>query len=150
MLQRIWWFWFWLWPKGPLYGERENRVWNPERENGFSLERNARGRRVQGIATFKKIAKEGRAKGCRLWEDIREGESKVLPHLKEIISVCVCESKEKQESFFFSRETYIRIIVIDLIIVKLFRVCLVIFSLQRESIFHVNFVFLCVTVILNY
>ena len=80
---------------------------------------------------------------------IKRREQSVAP-LRKIISVCVCESKEKQESFFFSRETYIRIIVIDLIIVKLFRVCLVIFSLQRESVFHVNFVFLCVIVILNY
>ena len=36
---------------------------------------------------------------------------------------CVCENKEKEERFFFSRETYTRIIVIDLIIVKLFEIC---------------------------
>ena len=70
--------------------ERETK-----REKRFSLGRNARGRRVQGIATFKKIAKEERVKGCRLREDSRGGESKVLLPLKEIISVCVCESKEK-------------------------------------------------------
>ena len=57
--------------------------------------------------------------------------------------MCVCESKEKQERFFFSRETYIRIIVIDLIILKLFKVCPVVFSLQRERVFHVN---ICVLV----
>ena len=28
MLQRI----YLLWPKGPPYGERENRAWNQERE----------------------------------------------------------------------------------------------------------------------
>ena len=49
----------------------------------------------------------------------------MLPPLREIISVC--ESKEKQERFFFSCETYIRDIVIDLIMVKLFGVCLVLF-----------------------
>ena len=43
--------------------------------------------------------------------------------------MCVCESKEKEKRFLFSRETYTKIIVIDLIIVKLFGVCPVIFSL---------------------
>ena len=125
----------------PPYGERENRAWNQEREKRFSLGKNARGRRVQGIAAFKKIAKEERAKGCCLWEDSRGGDSKVLLPLKEIISVCVCarararESKEKQERFFFSRETYTRIIVIDLIIVKLFGVCLVIFFPSKRKDF---------------
>ena len=60
------------------------------------------------------------------------------------------ESKEKQKRFFFNHETYTIIIVIDLIIVKLFGVCLVVFSLQRERVFDVNFVFLCVIVILDY
>ena len=45
---------------------------------------------MQGIVTFKKIAKEERVKGCRLREDSQGGESKVLLPLKEIISVCVC------------------------------------------------------------
>ena len=49
----------------------------------------------------------------------------MLPPLREIISVC--ESKEKQKRFFFSYETYTRDIVIDLIIVKLFGVCPVLF-----------------------
>ena len=31
----------------------------------------------------------------------------------------VCESKEKQNRFFFNRETYTRDIIIDLIIMKL-------------------------------
>ena len=61
----------------------------------------------------------------------------------------VCESKEKQESSFFSCETYIRIIVIDLIIVKLIRSLSRRFSLQEKMAFHVNFVFLCVIVILD-
>ena len=49
----------------------------------------------------------------------------LLP-LKKIISMCVCErereNKEKQEGFFLNRETYTRIIIIDLTIVKLFGV----------------------------
>ena len=63
----------------------------------------------------------------------------MLPPLKEIISVCVRErerereSKEKQERFFFSLETYIRIIVIDLTIVKLFGVYLVIFLFKEKG-----------------
>ena len=47
-----------LWSKGPPYGERENRAWNQEREKGFSLGRNARGRREQGTAAFKKTQRE--------------------------------------------------------------------------------------------
>ena len=89
---------------GPPYGERENRAWNQEREKRFSLGKNARGRRVQGIAAFKKIAKEERAKGCCLWEDSRGGESKVLLPLKEIISlsvcVCVCVKVKKNKKDF--------------------------------------------------
>ena len=56
---------------------------------------------MQGIVTFKKIAKEERVKGFRLREDSQGGESKVLLPLKEIISVCVCVcvSKEKREIF---------------------------------------------------
>ena len=42
-----------------------------------------------------------------------------------------------------SRETYTRIIVIDLIIMKLFGVCPVVFSLQKERGFYVN---ICVVV----
>ena len=63
----------------------------------------------------------------------------MLPPLKEIISVCVRESKEKQERFFFSRETYTRIIVIDLIIVKLFGVCLVVFFPSKREDFPYKF-----------
>ena len=67
--------------------------------------------------------------------------------------MCVCErereSKEKQEGFFLSRETYIRIIVIDLIIVKLFEVYPVVFPFKKKGSFHINFVFLCVIVILD-
>ena len=52
---------------------------------------------MQGIAAFKKIDMEGRAKGCYFREDSRGGESKMLLPLKEIISVC--ESKEKKSDF---------------------------------------------------
>ena len=48
----------------------------------FSLGRNARGRREQGFATFKKIAKEERANGCHLREDSQGGKNKVLLPLK--------------------------------------------------------------------
>ena len=44
----------------------------------------------------------------------------MLPPLRKIICVGERAKKEKQERFFFNRETYIKIIVIDLIIVKLF------------------------------
>ena len=43
----------------------------------------------------------------------------MVPPLKEIINVCV-RVKKNEKDFFFSHETYTRIIVIDLIIVKLF------------------------------
>ena len=59
------------------------------------------------------------------------------------VCVCVCErerererereSKEKKERFFFSCETYTRIIVIDLLIMKLFGIYLVVFSLQGKG-----------------
>ena len=55
----------------------------------------------------------------------------MLPPLREIN--CVCESKEKQERFFISHETYTRIIVIDLIIVKLFGVCPVVFPFKEKG-----------------
>ena len=71
----------------------------------------------------------------------------MLLHLKKIISVCV--RAKKKERFFFSCKTYTRIIVIDLIIVKLFEVCLVFFFPSRERVFYVKIVFLCVIVILN-
>ena len=52
--------------------------------------------------------------------------------------VCVCvrererESKVKQERFFFSYETYTRITVINLIIVKLFGICFMIFPFKKK------------------
>ena len=52
--------------------------------------------------------------------------------------MCVRAKKNKRDFFFFSSEAYKRIIVIDLIIVKLFGVCPIVFSLQRERVFHVN------------
>lgn len=54
----------------------------------------------------------------------------MLPPLKEITSVC--ESKEKQEIFFFSCETYTRIIIIDLTIVKLFGIYPVVFPFKEK------------------
>ena len=66
------------------------------------LGRNARERRVQGIVTFKKIAKEKRVKGCRLREDSQGGERKVLLPLKEIISVCVCVCEQRKNKGDFS------------------------------------------------
>ena len=59
----------------------------------------------------------------------------------------VCESKEKQESSFFSCETYIRIIVIDLIIVKLLRICPVVFPFKEKGFFHVK---ICILVCDSY
>ena len=63
-----------------------------------------------------------------------------MPHLKEIISVCVCVCERERErvkknkrDFFFSHETYTRIIVINLIIMKLFRVCSVIFPFKKKG-----------------
>ena len=55
----------------------------------------------------------------------------MLPDLKKIISVCV--SKENKRYFFFSRETYIKIIVIDLIIVKLFEVRIVVCPIKEKE-----------------
>ena len=92
MLQRIW----WIWPNGPPYGERENKTWNQEREKGFSLGRNAKRRREQCIAAFKKIGKEKRLKGCCLWENSQGGNSKMLLPLKEITNVCVRVKKNKR------------------------------------------------------
>ena len=57
----------------------------------------------------------------------------MLPLLKEIISVCVCERVKKNKRFFFSHETYTRIIVIDLTIVKLFKVCPVVFPFKEKG-----------------
>ena len=55
----------------------------------------------------------------------------------------MCESKEKEEIFFFNREIYTRNIVIDLRIVKLIRSLSRNFSLQGERVFHEN---ICVLV----
>ena len=65
----------------------------------------------------------------------------MLPLLREIISVC--ESKEKQERFFFSHETYTIFIVIDLINSELIRSLSRDFSLKKKRGFHVN---ICVVV----
>ena len=54
----------------------------------------------------------------------------MLPPLREIISMY--ESKENKKDFFFSRVTYTKIIVIDLIVVKLFGGCPVIFHFKEK------------------
>ena len=46
--------------------------------------------------------------------------------------ISVCENKENKRYFFYNRETYARIIVIDLIIVKLFGVSLVVFPFKEK------------------
>ena len=71
----------------------------------------------------------------------------MLPPLKKIFRVC--ESKENKRDFFFSRETYTKIIVIDLIIVKLFEVCLMVFPFKKKGFSMQIFVFLCVIAILD-
>ena len=55
----------------------------------------------------------------------------MLPPLKKIIGVC--ESKKNKQDFFFSREIYIKIIVIDLIIMKLFEVFPIVFSFKKKG-----------------
>ena len=64
-----------------------------------------------------------------MWESKeKQGDfSLVVRHKKN-----ACESKEKQGDFFFNREIYIIDIVIDLIIVKLFIICPVIFPSMRK------------------
>ena len=47
--------------------------------------------------------------------------------------------KKKQKRFFFSRETYTRIIVIDLIIMELFGVCPVVFFPSKRKDFPRKF-----------
>ena len=66
----------------------------------------------------------------------------MLLYFREIISLC--ESKEKTREIFFSRETYTRIIVINLIIMKLFGVCPVVFSLKKKKGFPRKYLCSCV------
>ena len=63
----------------------------------------------------------------------------MLP-LREIINVCVRAKKTKKNKRDFSlavRHSQ-KIIIIDLIIVKLFRVCPVIFPFKEKRFFYVN------------
>ena len=60
--------------------------------------------------------------------------------------MCVRVKKTK-EIFFFSRETYTRIIVIDLIIVKLLGICPVVFPFKEKGFFHVK---ICILVCDSY
>ena len=70
--------------------------------------------------------------------------------------MCVRAKKNKRDFLFiiifllfYSRETYTKIIVIDLIIVKLFGVCPVVFPF-KEKVFPRKFcVLVCVIVILD-
>ena len=64
-------------------------------------------------------------------EENKKERAKYCHLLRKIISAC--ESKENKRDFFINRETYIRIIVIDLIIVKLFEVCTVVFPLKKKE-----------------
>ena len=51
--------------------------------------------------------------------------------------------KNKRDFFFFSRETYTKIIIIDLIVVKLFRVCSVVFPSKRKGFPRNIYVLVC-------
>jgi len=54
------------------------------------------------------------------------------------------KKEKKKERFFFSRETYTRDIIIELIIAKLIQSLSRSFSLQRERVLHKNIcVFVC-------
>ena len=72
----------------------------------------------------------------KMWVPIVKKEKiKGLWPLRKIISVYVRAKKNKRDFyfFFFSRDAYTRIIVIDLIIVKLFGVCLMIFPFKKKG-----------------
>jgi len=58
---------------------------------------------------------------------------KGLLYLRKKIYVCESKKKIREIFFFFSCETYTKIIVIDLIIVKLFRVCPLVFPFKRKG-----------------
>ena len=79
--------------------------------------------------------KEEKETGCHI---LKNREKRLLP-LRKII--CVRGKKNKRD--FFSRETYTRIIVIDLIIVKLFGVCPVIFPFKRKGFPRKYLCFVC-------
>ena len=71
---------------------------------------------------------------------------KGLTPLREIISVCVRVKKNKRDfSLAMKQERHSqKIIVIDLIIMKLFGVCLVVFPFKEKNVFHVDIcVFVC-------
>ena len=61
----------------------------------------------------------------------RKRKRKRIVGLKKII----CEQRKIRDFFFFSGETYIRIIVIDLIIMKLFKIYPVIFPFKDKGFF---------------
>ena len=57
---------------------------------------------------------------------------KGLPHLREIISVCERAKKNKKDFSLSVRHSQ-KIIVIDLIIVKLFEICPVVFPFKKKG-----------------
>ena len=61
--------------------------------------------------------------------------------------VCAWEQRKIRE-IFFSHETYIKIIVIDLIIVKLFKTCSVIFFPRRRRTFSRKYFYSCMWLLL--
>ena len=66
-------------------------------------------------------------------EENKKDRAKVLPLLRKIISVC--KSKENKRDFFFNYKTYTIIIIIDLIIVKLFKICFMVFPFKKKEFF---------------
>ena len=63
----------------------------------------------------------------------KKGGCHIVKKEKKKDNLCVIAKKNKRVFFFFSREAYIRIIVIDLIIMKLFGVCLVVFPFREKG-----------------
>ena len=61
----------------------------------------------------------------------KKKKSKVLPPFRKIVSVC--GSKENKRDFFFNCEIYTKIIIIDLIIVKLFGVCPIVLPFKKKE-----------------
>ena len=74
-----------------------------------------------------------------MWESKeKQGDFSLVVRHKE----SACESKEKQGDFFFNQKIYIIDIVIDLIIVKLFIICPMIFPSMRKC-FPRKYLYFC-------
>ena len=67
-----------------------------------------------------------------MWRRKKKKEQNVVAFEKD--NLCVRVKKNKRD-FFFSREVYTRIIVIDLIIVKLFEICPMVFPFKEKGFF---------------